>query len=129
MNVQEALAALKANPPDEFSPFPWRTQPHQNKVIDAAAALVADTLSNDDAACIAAAVNAAPVLVAEVEKLTADLAALQARFDDLHSAAQEVAEVAGIRGEGQQDPCDDPKLWTARWNFALSNIAEVVENV
>ena len=125
--VRLALAALKANPNDTESPLPWQ-QKDRRTVVDADGDFVARCATEADAAHIAAAVNAAPVLAAEVEKLTTDLATLQARFDELHSAAQEVAEVANLRGEGQLNPCDDPILWTSRWNEALSNIAEVVEN-
>lgn len=125
MNVQEALAALKANPP--HMPPPWKAAGDHVQTVDFTQDMATSNAAN--ARHIAAAVNAAPILAAEVEKLTADLAALQARFDDLHSAAWEVAEVANLRGEGQLNPCDDPILWTSRWNEALSNIAEVVENV
>lgn len=66
-------------------------------------------------------------LLARVAELEAEKETLQARFDDLLSAAQEVAEVARLRGEGHLNPEDDPVLWTSRWNEALANIAEEVE--
>ena len=68
----------------------------------------------------------APVLVAEVECLSATLAELQARFDELHSAAREVAEVARLRDE--LNPPDDGRLWVSRWQSALSDLQEAVDN-
>jgi hypothetical protein len=74
------------------------------------------------------AADLAEHLADRVAELEAEKASLQARFDDLLSAAQEVAEVARLRGEGHLNPEDDPVLWTSRWNEALANIAEEVDN-
>ena len=75
MTVQEALALLRANPRDDGSPLPWHAV--KATVLDAAGDALADCESPLDAASIAAAVNAAPVLVAEVERLTALLERLR----------------------------------------------------
>lgn len=84
--VRLAIAAVKANPPSPDSPTPWKAQPRRHEVIGAVAAPVADTLNSADAAHIAAAVNAAPLLIAEVERLQGLLphAAECAALADLH---------------------------------------------
>jgi hypothetical protein len=53
------------------------------------------------------------------------LLTLQAQYDELLEAAQEVAEVARLRGEGHLNPEDDPVLWTSRWNEALARLQEL----
>lgn len=67
--VQKAIAAVKANPPDDGSEMPWKAR--KANVYDSNGEDVADCDSPQDAAHIAAAVNAAPVLIAEVERLRA----------------------------------------------------------
>lgn len=69
MNIDEAIAAVKANPP--LSPLPWRDK---SGAIWGANGLLADGLYADDAKCARARVNAAPVLIAEVERLIAAVA-------------------------------------------------------
>ena len=72
--VRLALAALKANPPHHQSPLPWQRK-WPSDVAAADGTMVVDFAMVADAAHIAAAVNAAPVLAAEVDRLTAQLEA------------------------------------------------------
>lgn len=67
MNVNEAIAAVKANPP--LNPLPWRED--DSVVRSANSNAVAQWAEWADAGHIAAAVNAAPLLIAEVERLQA----------------------------------------------------------
>ena len=66
MNVNEAIAAVKSNPPSKITRTPWGLV--HCIVVDADGLTVCEA-SFSDAAHIAAAVNAAPVLIAEVERL------------------------------------------------------------
>ena len=76
MNVNEAIAAVKANPPNPESPLPWRRKDGGiGEVLAADDSLVCEMAVDEDAAHIAAAVNAAPVIIAEVERLRAQLEA------------------------------------------------------
>lgn len=68
--VRLALAAVRDNP--ALSPLPWRDK---SGAIWGANGLLADGLYADDAGHICAAVNAAPILAAEVERLQGLLAA------------------------------------------------------
>ena len=70
--VRLALAAVRDNPPHEESPLPWAGEGPRVIGHNGIAVCYAD---EKDAAHIAAAVNSAPVLAAEVERLTALLAA------------------------------------------------------
>lgn len=73
--VRLAIAAVKANPPHPESPMPWRRKDGGiGEVLAADDSLVCEMAVDEDAAHIAAAVNAAPVLVAEVERLSAAVA-------------------------------------------------------
>ena len=128
---RRAIEALKATAPSPESPLPW--QRLYGHLCDAnrdpvrfhhLGEIHSDGGNAEYAMC---AVNAAPHLLARVAELEAEKATLQSRFDDLLSAAQEVAEVARLRGEGHLNPEDDPVLWTSRWNEALANLAEEVD--
>lgn len=80
------IAALKATAPSPESPLPWKAQPNRREVIDAVAAPVCDTMNGADAAHIAAAVNAAPQLlarVAELERRSAATVVDVGRADDM----------------------------------------------
>jgi hypothetical protein len=84
--VQEALAALKANPPHDNNPLPWHfaeTDDQGCDVISAFDVHVASECYYKSAAHIAAAVNAAPVLAAEVERLQGLLAAARWKVEQL----------------------------------------------
>lgn len=89
MNVNEAIAAVKSNQPHDESPLPWRAAPavHLCNVLSANDEAVATQFWYSDAAHIAAAVNAAPLLVAEVERLQAVVEAARvavARIGSVH---------------------------------------------
>lgn len=71
-DVQKAIAAVKANPSDYESPLPWRADDTFVFAADGTAA--AHWVKHSRAAHIAAAVNAVPLLIAEVERLQAQLA-------------------------------------------------------
>ena len=75
--VRLALAALKANPPHPDSPLPWGCNPAIDAICDTGGngSAVAFVILRQDESHIAAAVNAAPILAAEVERLTAQLEA------------------------------------------------------
>lgn len=79
MNVNEAIAAVKANPP--LNPLPWRED--DSVVRSANSNAVAQWAEWADAAHIAATVNAAPILIAEVERLQAALAAARVAAGNL----------------------------------------------
>lgn len=66
MNIQEALAAVRDNPNSEGSSLPWSAILDQVQCLEG---WTANAYSKDNAACIAARVNSAPVLAAEVERL------------------------------------------------------------
>jgi len=68
--VRLAIAAVKANPP--LNPLPWRED--DSVVRSANSNAVAQWAEWADAAHISAAVNAAPLLIAEVERLQKRLA-------------------------------------------------------
>lgn len=72
--IQKAIAAVKANPP--LNPLPWRED--DSVVRSANSNAVAQWAEWADAAHIAAAVNAVPLLIAEVERLQAELDKLKA---------------------------------------------------
>lgn len=101
--VRLALAALKANPPHEQSPLPWYGCQFTGVLRDGDSNELADSLTVNDSLHIAAAVNAAPVLVAEVERLQCTLVAQakraglpvdQLRHDDLaEHLADRIAEL------------------------------------
>lgn len=74
--VRLALAALKANPPHEQSPLPWYGCQFTGVLRDGDSNELADSLTVNDSLHIAAAVNAAPHLLAEVDALRAQLEAL-----------------------------------------------------
>jgi hypothetical protein len=78
--VRLALAAVKANPAHPQNTLPWDDCNGEVRASDGVA--VCDA-SFRDAAHIAAAVNAAPVLAAEVERLTALLAAARVAVEAL----------------------------------------------
>jgi hypothetical protein len=65
-------------------------------------------------------------LLARVAGLEAEKAALQDRLKDLFSAAEEVVEVARLRGE--DNPPDDGRLWVSRWQNALATLTDEVDN-
>ena len=100
-DVQKAIAAVKANPPHPDSPLPWRV--NGKFIEDSKREDVGGIGYRDDAAHIAAAVNAAPVLLAEVERLQCTLVAQakraslpvdQLRHDDLaEHLADRIAEL------------------------------------
>ena len=71
--ISKALAAVRDNPPNPLYPLPWCG--NGTYVEDALADTVASCDGEELSACIAARVNSAPVLAAEVERLTALLAA------------------------------------------------------
>lgn len=71
-DVQKAIAAVKANPPHPDSPLPWRV--NGKFIEDSKREDVGGIGYRDDAAHIAAAVNAVPILIAEVERLSAAVA-------------------------------------------------------
>ena len=74
--VSKALAALKANPPSIYTPAPWWVKnPVCERVYASNHTFAADCSTDEDAAHIAAAVNAAPVLAAEVERLQGEVEA------------------------------------------------------
>ena len=81
MNVQEALAAVRDNPNDDESPLPWRADDTFVFAADGTAA--AHWVKHSRARHIAAAVNAAPVLAAEVERLQGLLAAARWKVEQL----------------------------------------------
>lgn len=85
MNIDEAIAAVKANPP--LSPLPWRDK---SGAIWGANGLLADGLYADDAKCARARVNAAPVLVAEVERLQAVVEAARVAVEKWKPAHSEM---------------------------------------
>lgn len=101
MNVEEAIAAVKANPPHPESPLPWRV--NGKFLEDSNGDYFGGLGYREDAAHIAAAVNAAPVLIAEVERLQCTLVAQakraglpvdQLRHDDLaEHLADRIAEL------------------------------------
>ena len=64
--VRLALAALKANPPSPDSPLPWKGEGPRVIGHNGITVCYAD---DKDAAHIAAAVNSAPILAAEVKRL------------------------------------------------------------
>ena len=72
MNIQEALAAVRANPPHEESPLPWANDDEGALYCRSGYQL---GRAKGHARHIRAAVNAAPVLAAEVERLQGLLAA------------------------------------------------------
>lgn len=69
--VRLAIAAVKANPPHPESPMPWYGCQFTGVLRDGDSNELADSLTVNDSLHIAAAVNAAPVLIAEVERLQA----------------------------------------------------------
>lgn len=71
MNVNEAIAAVKANQPHEDSPLPWSIS--CKFLEDANGGDVAGFGYDTDIECAHARIAAAPVLVAEVERLQAAL--------------------------------------------------------
>lgn len=75
--VRLAIAAVKANPP--LNPLPWRED--DSVVRSANSNAVAQWAEWADAAHIAAAVNAAPLLIAEVERLQAVVEAAREAVD------------------------------------------------
>ena len=79
MNVNEAIAAVKANPP--LNPLPWRED--DSVVRSASSNAVAQWAEWADAAHIAAAVNAAPVLLARVAELESRLEAARVAVEKL----------------------------------------------
>ncbi len=121
MTAQEAIALLRANPPDNYSPLPWHRSGDSVRDSDGAHTPVAKCDSLTDAAHIAAAVHAAPVLAAEVERLTADLAALRERLrwipvgERLPDLGTIVDVWTSDRGRGPEcdrvDLCDDGIVW------------------
>ena len=74
MNGHPTITALRATAPHAESPLPWRED--DSVVRSASSNAVAQWAEWADAAHIAAAVNAAPVLLAEVDALRAQLEAL-----------------------------------------------------
>ena len=72
MNIQEALAAVRANPPHSASPLPWANDDEGALYCRSGYQL---GRAKGHARHIRAAVNAAPVLAAEVERLQGLLAA------------------------------------------------------
>ncbi len=80
--VRLALAAVRDNQPDTESPLLWQ-QTDRRTVVDADGDFVARCATEADAAHIAAAVNAAPILAAEVERLRGLLAAARVAVEAL----------------------------------------------
>jgi len=75
MNAQEALSLLRDNPPHEESPLPWYNDRDGELYCRTGYEVCGRKGHAKDKRHIAAAVNAAPALAAEVERLTAQLAA------------------------------------------------------
>lgn len=85
MNVNEAIAAVKANPPDDESPLPWSIS--CKFLEDANGGDVAGFGYDTDIECAHARIAAAPLLVAEVERLQAVVEAARvavARIGSVH---------------------------------------------
>lgn len=90
MNEHPTITALRATAPHAESPLPWSQTPHSMGIgvecaSDDGNEFVGETFYAADAAHIAAAVNAAPVLLAEVDALLAQVAAAReavAHLDD-----------------------------------------------
>ena len=72
MNIQEALAAVRANPPHSASPLPWANDDEGALYCRSGYQL---GRAKGHARHIRAAVNAAPVLAAEVERLQGEVEA------------------------------------------------------
>jgi hypothetical protein len=84
MKVQEALAAVRDNQPHRLTPLPWSQEdPPGERVVAGDRSFAADCSTDEDAAHIAAAVNAAPVLAVEVERLQGLLAAARVAVAEL----------------------------------------------
>ena len=81
MNIQEALAAVRANPPHSASPLPWANDDEGALYCRSGYQL---GRAKGHARHIRAAVNAAPVLAAEVERLQGLLAAARVAVERLH---------------------------------------------
>jgi hypothetical protein len=92
--VRLALAALKANP--ATSPLPWAAD--DTTVRDDCRMGLAYWADPEDAAHIAAAVNAAPVLAAEVERLTALLAAARVAVEKLYTECRHDCACVNLLG-------------------------------
>lgn len=73
MNEHPAIAALRKTAPSIASPLPWSIE--HSCIVDARGSVVDNLLLKADRKHIAAAVNAAPHLLAEIDRLRAQLAA------------------------------------------------------
>jgi hypothetical protein len=73
--AKSAIEALKATAPSNLSPLPWEVKAYTSIVRDVNDDRVAEAWHERDAAHIAAAVNAAPHLLARVAELEAALEA------------------------------------------------------
>ena len=95
--VRLAIAAVKANPPDADYPQPWAD--NGRYIDDAVGDTVANCDSHTSAAHIAAAVNAAPLLIAEVERLQAVVDAARVAVEALtvHSRPLMPADWVDVR--------------------------------
>ncbi len=80
------IAALKATAPSIHSPLPWSVHSCLYNMRDAEGNATADVLTDDDAAHIAAAVNAAPHLLARVLELEAALEAARVAVAKWHAS-------------------------------------------
>jgi hypothetical protein len=55
--------------------------------------------------------------------------AAEAKFAKLHFAAEELLEVARLRGDDcLPNPCDDPLCWTSRMQTAWDDLKSEVSN-
>lgn len=88
MTEHPTITALRATAPHELSPLPWRVDDDEvslDAVLCSTGLAVSIGSYDKDASYIAAAVNAAPHLLAEVDRLRAQLEALVglvAKWDD-----------------------------------------------
>jgi hypothetical protein len=130
MDNHPTIEALKATAPHRFSPMPWKpdTAPGDDEpmIRDANGDDVGRFAVAEDRNHALSATLAAPHLLARVAELEAEKAALQDRLKDLFSAAEEVAEVARLRGE--DNPPNDGRLWVSRWQNAIATLTDEVDN-
>lgn len=99
MSDHPTITALKATAPSIHSPLPWSVHSCLYNMRDAEGNATADVLTDDDAAHIAAAVNAAPHLLARVaeleavkDSLTTEVLALRAALEAARVAVAELPE-------------------------------------
>lgn len=106
MTEHPTITALRATAPHELSPLPWRVDDDEvslDAVLCSTGLAVSIGSYDKDASHIAAAVNAAPHLLAEVDRLRAQLAAAR---EAVAALPEHVHELGCRLGSWERCGCD-----------------------